>query len=81
MWGTEAAVGWGTEAGRSPPTGRSSGTWKVTWVSVVSGWDSRSRRRTPEALPEGRAPGEAARQKDAGGQQSGEGATQVHWGG
>ena len=32
---------------------------------MVSGWDSRSRRRNLEALPEGRAPGEGAGQEGA----------------
>ena len=53
---------------KEAPAGRSSGSWRVTWVSVVSGWNSRSRKRNPEALPEGRAPGQGAGQEDAGGQ-------------
>ena len=54
----------GSRGRKEAPVGRCSGSWRVTWVSVVSGWSSRSRRRNLEALPKRGAPG----QEDAGGQ-------------
>ena len=49
---------------KEAPAARSSGSWRVTRVSVVSGWNSWSRWRDPDTLPEWEAPG----QEDAGGQ-------------
>ena len=71
--GDRGSCGVGDRGRKERPSGQVLRAWRVTWVSVVSGWDGRSRRRNQKLCLRGGHPGRGLPRSTGMGEAGGKG--------